>query len=51
VGGRSGPAGSPNKAAGTREGRNEEEDLERSERLRAAAAGLEGSDAHPATAA
>jgi hypothetical protein len=29
-------------------GRNEEKDLERSGRLRAAALGLEGSDAHPA---
>jgi len=44
---RSGPAGQPKEAAGTRKGRNEVEDLERSGRLMAAAAGLEGSDAHP----
>lgn len=36
------------KAAGTRKGRNEEEDLERSGRLPGAAASLKGSDAHSA---
>lgn len=47
VGGRSGPSGPPDEAACTRRGRNEEEDLERSGRLRVASAGLEGSDAQP----
>ena len=47
MGGKERPEGLPNEAAGTRTGRNEEEDLERSGRLPGAAAALEGSDAHP----
>jgi hypothetical protein len=48
VGGKERTGRPADEATGTRKGRNEEEDLERSGRLQAAAAGLEGSDAHPA---
>ena len=50
MGGRSAPAGRPTSGGLHPQGHNEVEDVARSVTLRAAEAGLKGSDAHPAPA-